>query len=95
MFLIPFIRTGRAISACLTFPNNPISAIAISETISVFVPLLNNQTYNKLLGIFIAMIYNPTYANFYLKYYIKIEKIYHITELLFLVLYCSFYFINF
>lgn len=95
MFLIPFIRTGRAISACLICPNNPISAIAISETISVVGPLLNSQTYTKLLGIFIAMAYNPTYANFYLKYYLKTEKVYHITELLFLILYCSFSFLNF
>lgn len=90
MILIPYIRAGRAISSCLIYPENPVLAVSISEIISVSVPLLNPNVYNKLVGILLSMAYAPGYASFYLKWYSKTEKLYYISELIFLLLFCSF-----
>lgn len=90
MILIPYIRVGRAVSACLIYPENPVLAVSISEIISVSVPLLNPNVYNKLVGILLSMAYAPDYASFYLKWYSKSEKLYYMSELIFLFIFCSF-----
>ena len=89
MILIPCIRAGRAVSACLIYPENPVLAVSISEIISVSVPLLNPSVYNKLVGILLSMAYAPGYASFYLNGTQK-QKNYIISELIFLLLFCSF-----
>ena len=95
MILIPYIRAGRAISACFIYHENPILAISISEIISVSIPLLNPNVYNKLFGIFVSIPYTSNYANFYLKWYFKTEKLYYVSELIFLFLFCSYFYFNF
>lgn len=39
--LLPFIRLNRALATILIYPENPIQAIAISETVSTIIPLFN------------------------------------------------------
>ena len=90
MILIPYIRAGRAISACFIYPENPVLAVSMSEIISVTIPLLNPNIYNKLVGILLSMAYAPGYASFYLKWYSKSEKLYYMSELIFLLLFCSY-----
>ena len=81
MYILPLVRTNRAIAASLLYPENPVQAIAISEIISVFVPLLNTRIYTKMLGITIAMMYNPTFAEFFIENLEKCEIIYYQGEI--------------
>lgn len=57
MYLVPLIRTNRAIAASLIYPEHPIQAIEISEVISVFGPFFNPNMYNKIIGIMFAIMY--------------------------------------
>lgn len=50
MYLIPFIRTGRAITSCLLFPEYPIEAIATSELVSYIGPFINYPPVNYYLN---------------------------------------------
>ena len=43
MYLIPLVRTSRAVAACTFIPGNPIFAISCSEIISYTVPFINNS----------------------------------------------------
>lgn len=89
--LVPALRFNRALTACYLYPEHPIQAIAISETISVFGPFFNENLYAKIIGIMYSMIYNPLYAYFYLDWYIKTEKKHYQTELFLLLLLNIFY----
>ena len=50
MQLVPLVRSLRIISALTIMPENPIEAMALSETISVFGPLLNAKLRSKIIG---------------------------------------------
>ena len=65
MFLIPYIRTSRAVSSCLLFPNHPIEAIATSEIISYIGPFLKkNYNYSDIvLFMFYYFYYNEDAKN--------------------------------
>ena len=95
MNLIPFIRANRAITACFLLPNNPMNAITFCETISVFVPLLNKNVYEKIVGTILSMAYNPMFADYYLKRFNESDKNYHISELLLLFILNSYYLFTF
>ncbi len=71
MYLVPLIRTNRAIAASLIYPQHPIRAIAISEIVSVLGPFFNLNMYNKIIGIMFAIMYMPNYSNYFLNYYYK------------------------
>mgnify|MGYP001241358864 FL=1 len=71
MYLVPLIRTNRAIAASLIYPEHPIQAIAISEIVSVLGPFLNPNMYNKIIGIMFAIMYMPNYSSYFLNYYNK------------------------
>ena len=43
MYLIPLVRTSRAIAACTLIPDNPLLAITSSEIISYVIPFINNS----------------------------------------------------
>jgi len=81
MYLIPLVRANRAISSALIFSNHPITAIATSEIISVFLPLLNSKMYVKIVAYTIAIMYNPTFAKLYLYEYQKNQQIYYQAEI--------------
>jgi hypothetical protein len=69
MYLVPLIRANRAIAASLIFPENPLSAIAASEVISVIGPILNPDLFPRILGTIMAMLYSPNYGDYLLKSY--------------------------
>ena len=81
MYLVPLIRTNRAIAASLIYPEHPIQAIAISEVISVLGPFLNPNMYNKIIGIMFAIMYMPNYSSYFLNYYYKQNLLYDQAEL--------------
>lgn len=62
MFLIPTIRTTRAISSIILFPNNPICAVAVSEIGSYIIPFVNNSPFSAsndmILFLFYYFYYN-------------------------------------
>ena len=89
MLLVPYIRSSRAISACLIYPEHPVYAIAISECISVLGPMLNPQIFAKVIGAIYALMFNPSFASYYLKYYNKINTIYNQAEMCSLLLFIS------
>ena len=52
MYLIPAIRTSRAIAACTIFPLHPIEAVATSEIISLVLPFIKNSYMSSDILIF-------------------------------------------
>tara|TARA_B100000242_G_scaffold293408_1_gene271422 strand:+ start:1383 stop:1673 length:291 start_codon:yes stop_codon:yes gene_type:complete len=81
MYLVPLIRTNRAIAASLIYPEHPIQAIAISEVISVLGPFFNPNMYNKIIGIMFAIMYMPNYSSYFLNYYYKQNLLYDQAEI--------------
>ena len=57
------IRIGRAVSASLLFATHEISAIAVSEVVSVLAPVLNPQFLERVLGAIVAMMYAPRFSH--------------------------------
>tara|TARA_Y100000768_G_C23773266_1_gene584354 strand:+ start:180 stop:464 length:285 start_codon:yes stop_codon:yes gene_type:complete len=82
MYLTPLIRSSRAISACLIYPEHPITAIAISETISVLGPLFNLQHLSKIIATTMAIIYAPSYTYYYIKQFNQVATIYNKIEII-------------
>ena len=83
MYLIPLVRTSRAVAACTFIPYNPIIAVSCSEIISYTLPFINNSPIfaldHMILFLFYYFYYNEQslqvmneYKNKYNKYY-KIE----------------------
>lgn len=95
MNLIPFIRANRAITACFILPNNPMNAITLCETISVFGPLLNKNVYEKIIGTLLSMAYNPMFASYYLNRLNESDKIYYRSELILLIILNFYYLFNY
>ena len=81
MLLIPLIRSSRAISACLIYPEHPVQAIAISEVISVIGPMLNPELLPKIIGTMYAIMFDPRFAYYYIKTYHDINTIYNQAEI--------------
>ena len=94
MYLIPLVRTNRALAASLMYPENPILAVAASELVSVIVPLLNPKKYSKIMAHIIALIYNPNFASSILESYQNSDIIYYKSEICFLLLFCITLIIN-
>ena len=81
MLLIPLIRSSRAVSACLIYPEHPVQAIAISEAISVIGPMLNPDLFTKIIGTMYAIMFNPSFAHYFVKTYHDINTIYNQAEI--------------
>lgn len=81
MYLIPLVRANRAIATCLLYPQHPVQAIAASEIISVFGPLLDNKMYTKIIALTIAMMYNPNFSKFFIQNYQKTQNYYYQAEI--------------
>lgn len=96
MYLIPLVRSGRAISSCLLFPDNPIQAIAVSELISYIGPFVNFNPFNiNIIGFTMYLIFDPDYAQDLIQIYKNEHILYYKLELIlltiFLVKYNIFY----
>lgn len=59
------IRLGRVAAASLLFPGHEVPAIAASEVISVFAPLLNENVMTKVLHAIVAIMYAPRFSHSY------------------------------
>lgn len=59
------IRLGRVAAASLMFPGHEVPAIAASEVISVFAPLLNENVMAKVLHAIVAIMYAPRFSHSY------------------------------
>lgn len=57
------IRLGRVAAASLLFPGHEVPAIAVSEVISVCLPLLNENVMVKVLHVTIAIMYAPRFSH--------------------------------
>tara|TARA_B100001057_G_scaffold20748_2_gene19157 strand:+ start:9547 stop:9846 length:300 start_codon:yes stop_codon:yes gene_type:complete len=94
MYLVPLVRANRAIAASLIYPSHPIQAVIVSETISIFAPLLDPQFFSKILGLILAYKYNPTFATLMSQQYLKINLTYNQAEICCLLLFNLLLFIN-
>ena len=59
------IRLGRVAAASLLFPGHEVPAIAVSEVISVFVPLFKEDVMTKVLHAIVAIMYAPRFSHSY------------------------------
>jgi len=91
MYLIPLVRTNRAIAASLLYPQHPIQAIAISEIFSVIGPFFNPKMYSKIMALTICMMYQPNFSHHFLDYYQNNQNIYYKTEICTSLLFISYY----
>lgn len=92
--LLPFIRFNRALASTLIYPEHPIKAIAISESISVIGPLLNPNMYKKIIGLMLAMMYMPNFASAIINIHNKNKIIYYQSEICPLMLFILTIFVN-
>ncbi len=93
MYLIPIIKINRAIACSLIFPEHTIQTIAISEFLSLFLPLFNPHYYSKTIAHIICFIYNPIFAPYILKNYEKADIIYKEAEICLILLFNLFFFL--
>ena len=81
MRLYPIIRTTRAISACLIYPEDPLTAISVSETISLISALYNPITFTKIISATVAFMYCPKLSYYFLNSYNKMNNLYYQAEI--------------
>ncbi len=94
MYLIPFIRANRAISACIIYPEHPIQAIAISEFASVLLPLFTPKLFPKIIALMMAMIYAPNFAYSYIKKFNEVNHMHYQAEICSLLLFIIYNYIQ-
>ena len=88
MYLIPLIRTGRAITSCLLFPEHPIEAIATSEIISYTIPFINHYPFDlNIIGFTFYLIYDPIYARNLIQFFKNKNILYYNIELILIILF--------
>lgn len=63
MYLIPLVRSGRAIAACTLIPSNPLLAITTSEIISYTIPFINNSPLYAINDMILFLFYYFSYNN--------------------------------
>ena len=49
MYLVPLIRSSRALTSTLLYPDNPLLAITLSESLSVVIPYINFELKHPML----------------------------------------------
>lgn len=89
MYLVPLIRANRAIAASLIFPEHLFQAIAASEVISVIGPILKPDLFPRILGTIMAMMYQPYFANYYIKKYHELNNLHNQAEICSLLLFVA------
>lgn len=92
--LYPLIRANRALVSILIYPEHPLQAIAVSETVSIFTPLFNPIIYKKILYLTTSMLYCPTFANYILETHFKQYKIYNQAEICCILLFTLTFILN-
>ena len=92
--LYPFIRLNRAIASCIIFPDHPIKAIAISESMSVILPLLNPKNFLNILSFLLTLSYCPDYAGYIFEIYNKQFIKYNQAEICLLLLFILTFYIE-
>ena len=95
MYIIPLIRTSRALTACTLIPYNPLLAVSLSETTSYIIPFINNSNSSNDILFFTYYLFNDKifalyFINKYKNKYILNYKI----ELFLLSIYLIYYFIQ-
>lgn len=92
MYLVPLIRSSRALTSTLLCPENPLLAITLSESLSVVIPYINFELKHPML-VFTLL---SSYDNFmYMMYLEDKEKYYKIELLCLLVLMLSIVKVNY
>ena len=94
MYLIPLLRINRALASSLILPNEPIKAIALSETISLIGPFLNPYVYKKIINVITTLLFIPDYTSYVVNYYNQENLKYHQIEICTILLFNFFLFIN-
>jgi len=98
MYIIPLIRTSRALTACTLMPHNPFLAVTLSETISYVLPFVNNSKSITDIIFFTFYLFNEIeYGyNYFILYLINKYKnkyiFYYNIELFTIGLYLIYYF---
>ena len=90
-YIYPIIRFNRMATLTLLYPERPLTAIAIAETISVFGTLINPYTYKKIYGLMIALMYAPKYADIIIDQHNKNVNTYRQAELCLILFINSFF----
>ena len=49
MYLVPLIRSSRALTSSLLYPENPLLAISLSESLSTILPFINFELKHPML----------------------------------------------
>jgi len=95
MYLIPIIRSSRAVAACTLMPSHPVEAIAVSEIISLVLPFIKNSTMNTDILIFMFYFFTDTdHALQLIEQYKQKDLLYYQSEICCLLLYLLNFFIN-
>ena len=97
MYLIPLIRTTRAIAACTLIPSNPLLAITTSEIVSYTIPFINNSPLYAINDMILFLFYYFSYNNSaidliqqFKNKYINEYRLEAISILTYLIIYFSF-----
>tara|TARA_Y100000389_G_C17228704_1_gene397030 strand:- start:180 stop:461 length:282 start_codon:yes stop_codon:yes gene_type:complete len=92
MYLVPLIRSSRALTSTLLYSENPLLAITLSETLSVVIPYINFELKHPMLVFRLI----SSYDNFmYMMYLEDKEKYYKIELFCLLVLMLSIVKVNY
>jgi hypothetical protein len=95
MYIIPLIRTGRAISAYYLFPVESFYAIAISETISYIIPVIKKSILDKDKLIYMFyFIFDYNKSIDLIEKYRKERKVYYNFELFSIILFLIYNYIQ-
>ena len=95
MYLIPLVRTSRAVAACTLIPNTPILAVSASEIISYTFPFINNSpifAIDHMILFLIYYFYNNEETLQIMDQYKNKNKEYYKIESFSIILYLSIYF---
>ena len=95
MYLIPYIRTSRAITSCLLFPQHPIQAIAASELISYTVPFITYPSFIlNIIGFTFYLFNDPKYTKYLIEIYKNKNILYYKAEFFSILLFNIYLFIK-
>ena len=82
MYLIPLIRSSRALTSALLYSENPLLAVTLSETLSTLIPYINFKLKHPMLVFRLI----SSYDNFMYMMYLEDKEKYYKIELLCLLL---------
>jgi hypothetical protein len=95
MYIIPLIRTSRALTACTLIPYNPLLALSLSETSSYIIPFINNSNSSNDILFFTYYLFNDkNYALYFINKYKNKYILNYKIELFLLSIYLIYYFIQ-